>query len=141
MRKSIVLAAGMLSTGLVWGTGQAADQSYKATLNGASEVPPVTSSGTGAAAVTVDPSTREVSWTVTYSGLSGPATAAHIHCGAPAGKNAPVAVSFGAKLTSPIKGSGEMTAAQFAELQSGTCYVNIHTAAHTPGEIRGQLTP
>ncbi|HVC51911.1 MAG TPA: CHRD domain-containing protein [Stellaceae bacterium] len=140
MRKSIVIAAGLLVAGLVSGTSQAAMQTYKATINGASEVPPVTTSGTGAAAVNVDPATMELSWTVTYSGLTGPAAAAHIHCGAAAGANGPVAVSFGTKLASPIKGSGKMTAAQLADLEAGKCYVNIHTAAHKPGEIRGQLS-
>lgn len=141
MRKSIVMAAGLLAAGLVCGTSQAAMQSYKATLNGASEVPPVTTSGTGAATIDVNTATRQVTWMVTYSGLSGPAKAAHIHCGAAAGANAPVAVSFGTKVASPIKGSAKMTAAQLSALQAGNCYVNVHTAAHKGGEIRGQLAP
>lgn len=140
MRKSIVIAAGLLAAGLACGTSQAAMQTYKATLNGASEVPPVTTSGTGAAAINVDPTTMELSWSVTYAGLSGPAAAAHIHCGAAAGANAPVSVPFGSKLASPITGSGKMTASQLADLEAGKCYVNIHTAAHKGGEIRGQLS-
>ena len=136
MRKSLVLVAGLLTVGM-WASAQAAVVSYKATLTGASEVPPVTTSATGTAAVNVDTATKKLSWTVTYTGLT--AAAAHIHCGAAAGANAGVAVNFGTNLASPIQGSGEMTDAQLADLEAGNCYVNIHTAANKGGEIRGQL--
>jgi hypothetical protein len=137
MRRTLVL--GLLAAAATFAAAQAQVVQYKATLNGASEVPPVQTQATGAAAVNADPSTKGVSWSVTYTGLSGPATAAHIHCGAAAGANAGVAVSLGDKLTSPIQGSGTMTEAQMADLQAGKCYVNIHTAANKGGEVRGQL--
>lgn len=140
MRKP-ALVLGLLAAVAVWPMAQAAVVSYKATLNGASEVPPVQTQGRGTAAINADPTTKEVSWRVDYSGLSGPAAAAHIHCGAGAGANAAVAVPLGSPLTSPIQGSGKMTPAQFAQLQSGQCYVNIHTKSHPSGEIRGQVTP
>jgi hypothetical protein len=135
MRKTIVLAAGLLTAGL-WASAQAAD-TYKATLNGASEVPPVTTSATGSATVTVDTASKKVTWSVTYAGLT--AAAAHIHCGAAAGANAGVAVPLTNVGTSPITGSGTMTDAQLADLAAGKCYINIHTAANKGGEIRGQL--
>jgi len=135
MRKTIVLAAGLLTAGL-WASAYAATDTYKATLNGASEVPPVTTSATGAATVNVDTATKKVTWSVTYTGLT-PA-AAHIHCGAAAGANAGVAVPLTAG-PSPMAGSGTMTDAQLAELAAGKCYINIHTAANKGGEIRGQL--
>ena len=53
-------------------------------LSGSQEVPPVQTSGTGTADLTYDPSTRVVTWTIIYSGLSGTATMAHFH--GPAGK-------------------------------------------------------
>ena len=137
MRKTILL--GLLATAAMFAAAQAQTVPYKATLNGASEVPPVQSQATGAAAVNADPKTKGVSWSVTYAGLSGPPAAAHIHCGAAAGANAGVAVSLGDKLTSPIQGSGTMTDAQMADLTAGKCYVNIHTAANKAGELRGQL--
>jgi len=137
MRKTIVL--GLLATAAVFAAAQAQVVPYKATLGGASEVPPVQGQATGAAAVNVDPKTKGVSWSVTYAGLSGPPAAEHIHCGAAAGANAGVAVSLGDKLTSPIQGSGTMTDAQMADLAAGKCYVNIHTAANKGGEVRGQL--
>lgn len=135
MRKTIVLAAGLLVAGMC-ASAFAAEETYKATLNGASEVPPVKSSATGSATVTVDTASKKVTWSVTYSGLT--AAAAHIHCGAAAGANAGVAVPLTVG-PSPISGSGTMTAAQLADLQAGKCYVNIHTAANKGGEIRGQL--
>ncbi len=122
---------------------QAAVVTYKASLGGAAEVPPVNSAGKGAAAVNVDAATKAISWRVEYSGLSGPAAAAHIHCGAAPGANAGVAVPLGSapNLASPITGTGTMTDAQLADLQAGKCYVNVHTATNKGGEIRGQLVP
>lgn len=140
MRKT-ALVLGLLATAAVCGYAQAAAVTYKATLNGNSEVPPVNSRAAGSASVNADTATNQASWRVEYSGLSGPATGAHIHCGAPAGANAGVAVNFGTTLASPISGSGSMTPAQMADLQAGKCYVNIHTDANKGGEVRGQLAP
>jgi hypothetical protein len=122
--------------------GQAATTTFKADLKGPSEVPTNTTTGSGTATVTLDPTTREITWNVTFSGLTGPATAAHIHGPAPAGKNAGVLVWLSTKgkpAASPLTGSATLTAAQASDLTSGQCYVNVHTAAHPGGEIRGQL--
>jgi hypothetical protein len=121
---------------------KAATTTFKADLKGSSEVPPTTSSGTGAATVTLDSATNKITWNVTFSGLTGPATAAHIHGPAPVGKNAGVIVFLvpkGQPVTSPIAGSATLTAAQVADMTSGQYYVNVHTAANPGGEIRGQL--
>ena len=83
--------------------------------------------------------TNVLTWTVTYSGLSGPATAGHFHGPAIAGTNAGVALPLMGDLTSPIKGSATLTAAQSADLMAGMWYMNLHTAANLNGEIRGQL--
>ena len=114
---------------------------FEATLSGASEVPPTQSAGTGKASVSLDAATKTLSWTVDYSGLTGPATAAHIHGPAGADANAGVMVPFTGDLASPIKGSAQLTDEQIAALDGGQTYVNIHTAANPPGEIRGQLQP
>jgi len=141
MRKTTLTLGLVAATVLAWPYAQAAVVAYKAALSPVSEVPPANSKGSGAANVNADTATKQVSWNVTYTGLSGPPTAAHIHCGAAPGANAGVAVNFGTTLASPITGSGTMTDAQFADLQAGKCYVNIHTEANKGGEIRGQLTP
>lgn len=140
MRKT-ALVLGLLAAVAVWPMAQAATVTYKGAVGGAAEVPPVTTAGKGTASVNADTGTKKVSWRVEYSGLSGPATAAHIHCGAAAGANAGVAVSLGTNVASPIQGSGTMTDAQMADLAAGKCYVNIHTAANKGGEVRGQLAP
>jgi hypothetical protein len=118
----------------------AQEAKFKADLKGATEVPPVESKGTGTAAVTYDPASKKLSWTVNYSGLSGPATAAHFHGPAEPGKNAGVAVPIPNQATSPVTGSATLTDAQAADLTGGKYYVNIHTAANPGGEIRGQVT-
>jgi hypothetical protein len=111
--------------------------SMGAALNGASQVPPNASSGTGSAAIKLDGDI--LSWTIVYSGLTGPVTGAHFHGPAPAGVNASVVVPFAGSLGSPITGSKQLTAAQIAQLKSGLWYLNLHTAANPGGEIRGQV--
>jgi len=142
MRKT-ALVLSLLTAVAAWPMAHAATTAYKANLGAAAEVPPVQSAGKGAAAINVDTATKQASWRVEYSGLSGPATAAHIHCGAAAGANSGVAVALGAgpAAASPMQGSGAMTDAQLADLQAGKCYVNIHTDANKGGELRGQLVP
>jgi hypothetical protein len=112
---------------------------FTANLNGASETPPNDSHGVGHARVNLDTVTRKITWTVTYSGLSGPAVAAHFHGPAPVGKAAPVAVPLVPPLASPIKGSATITDPQVGDLLAGMWYINIHTAQHPGGEIRGQV--
>jgi hypothetical protein len=111
--------------------------SMGAALNGASQVPPNASSGTGSAAIKLDGDI--LSWTIVYSGLSGPVTGAHFHGPATPGVNAGVLVPFAGSLASPITGSKQLTAAQIAQLKSGLWYLNLHTAANPGGEIRGQV--
>jgi CHRD domain len=120
--------------------GPACAEKFKATLDGKSEVPANTSAGTGSADLDYDAASKKLSWKVTYSGLSGPATAAHFHGPAESGKNAGVAVAIPNAASSPVEGSATLTDAQAADLEAGKYYVNIHTAANPGGEIRGQVT-
>ena len=120
--------------------GPASAEKMKATLDGKAEVPPNTSAATGTADIDYDPASKKLSWKVTYSGLSGPATAAHFHGPAEAGKNGGVAVAIPNATSSPVEGSATLTDAQAADLVAGKYYVNIHTAANPGGEIRGQVT-
>jgi hypothetical protein len=108
----------------------------KATMNAASEVPADDSKASGTVTVTYDTVTKLMSFEGNYSGLSGPATAAHFHGPAEAGKNAGVAVKIDNPAT-PFKGSATLTDAQAADLLAGHYYVNVHTDAHKGGEIRG----
>ena len=111
---------------------------FTATLNGSNEVPAKTTSGTGTAAGAFNNDTKMLRLTITYSGLSGPAVAAHIHKGAP-GISGPVVFPF-ASTTSPITfTSPVLDSSEVADLNEGNFYVNIHTSANPGGEIRGQL--
>jgi hypothetical protein len=112
---------------------------FTATLSGSQEVPPTGSPGTGTATVTLYPG-NWITWSVVYSGLSGPAVAAHFHGPAKAGGNAPPVIKLGPDLDSPITGASEVTDDQIYDLKGGNWYVNIHTPANPGGEIRGQLT-
>lgn len=115
-------------------------QTYKATLNGASQVPPVATKGIGSITCSYDTATKKLTWTVTYSDLSGPPTAAHFHGPAAAGANAGVVVPQKDGLASPMKGEATLTDAQAADFQAGRWYFNVHTEANKGGEIRGQVT-
>jgi hypothetical protein len=119
--------------------GPAFADKMKATLDGASQVPPNTSAGKGTADIDYDPASKKLSWKLTYSGLSGPATAAHFHGPAEAGKNAGVMVPITGATSSPAEGSATLTDAQAADLMAGKMYINVHTAANPGGEIRGQV--
>ena len=110
-----------------------------ARLSGANEVPPISSNANGMIAASFNKQTNLLTWTVTYSGLSGPATAGHFHGPAIAGANTGVALPLMGDLTNPIKGSATLTSAQSADLMAGMWYMNLHTAANPNGEIRGQL--
>ena len=114
-------------------------EAFTASLSGAQESPAVSSGGNGSADVTYDRGSSTLSYRVAYSGLSGPATAAHIHGPAGPGQNAGVVVPFTNVGSSPITGQVKLTPEQFNQLSSGQWYVNVHTAAHPAGEIRGQL--
>ncbi len=112
---------------------------YKATMNATSEVPANDSKATGTLTATYDTASKKLSWKGSYTGLSGNATAAHFHGPAEPGKNAGVAVPI-PNPTPSFEGSATLTEAQAADLAAGKWYVNIHTAGHPGGEIRGQVT-
>ncbi len=116
---------------------QIMSNAMSATLTGASEVPPNASSGSGQATIKLDGTT--LSWSIAYSGLTGPVTGAHFHGPAAPSANAGVVLPFAGSLASPIVGSKQLTAAEIVQLKSGLWYVNLHTSTHPGGEIRGQV--
>ena len=116
----------------------AAMMTFKANLSGKTEVPPNATAGKGEVTATYDSDSKKLTWKGDYSGLTGPATAAHFHGPAPAGKNAGVMIPI-APATSPLDGSATLNDAQAKALMDGDMYVNVHTAENKGGEIRGQL--
>ena len=135
-----MLATLALGAAIAFGASAAHAEQMKAMLDGKSEVPPNASAGTGTADITYDPATKKLSWKLTYSGLTGPATAAHFHGPAGPTDKAGVAVAIPNATSSPVEGSATLTDAQAADLEAGKYYVNVHTAANPGGEIRGQVT-
>src|SRR5277367_2450908 len=136
MRQAGCVSLSLLAVFLVWGTAHAEQITFRANL---APGPGIASSGKGMATASLDTTTKTLTWNVDYSGLSGPATAAHIHGPADPGANAGIVVPFSGNLASPIKGSATLTDAQIAQLEAGKWYINIHTEANKGGEIRGQL--
>ncbi len=134
------LAAAALSAFLFTGMPAFAEMvAYKADLTGKMESPANDSKGTGAVDASYDTTTKKLSWTVTYTGTTGPATAAHFHGPAAVGANAPPLVPLSGSMTSPMKGDATLTDAQATDLAAGKMYFNLHTAANKDGELRGQV--
>lgn len=128
---------------------------FTANLAGANEVPPNGSPGTGSALLTLNDVAQTLFVSLTFSGLTTPDTAGHIHCCAPLGTNAAVALPFFASSGFPTGVtagsfsytfvlatdlSGITPAAFIAGLESSQAYVNIHSSTFPGGEIRGQVT-
>ena len=109
-------------------------------LRGANEVPANTSQGSGSVDAAFNKDTNLLRWKVNYTGLTGPATAAHFHGPAAVGANAGVVLPWAGPISSPMDGSATLTAAQASDLIAGRWYANIHTAANPGGEVRGQMT-
>jgi hypothetical protein len=80
----------------------------------------------------------KLTWTLKFSGLTGPATAAHIHLGA-MGASGNVVVPLCGPCKSPVKGTATLSKALLKALKTHKLYVNVHTAKNPAGEIRGQL--
>ena len=139
MLRSALLAA-VFAAGFTTAASAALLQ-FHATMNGASEVPPKQTAGSGEARATLDTTSKVLTYTVTFDNLTGPAAAAHFHGPAKPGANAGVVVPIGGKSpTSPMHGTATLTDAQIKDLEAGMWYVNVHTAANPGGEIRGQVT-
>ncbi len=137
-RSSLFLAAAAVC--MISAAAQAETIKFHATLSTASEVPPKTTAGSGTVDASLDTTTKVLTYTLTYAGLTGAATAAHFHGPAAVGANAGVLVPIAPPLASPIKGTATLTDAQIADFEGGKVYANVHTAANPGGEIRGQLT-
>lgn len=116
------------------------NDTFGATLTGANEVPPVSTSATGTYNAVYNRTTKVLSYTVSYQGLTP--TMGHIHsvtATTAAGNTGGITVPFGGTLTSPITGSTTLTEAQMTDMYAKKTYVNLHTAQNPTGEIRGNI--
>src|SRR5262249_10655388 len=135
-------------------SGVAPGKTYTVPLTAAAEAPPCGGAGataSGSSTIVVAADDASISATVSYGGLSGDPTAAHIHSG-PVGSPGPVVLPFSGSLTSPFaktftakdyvaaSGAPPDWASFVAALRAGNgAYVNLHTAACKLGEIRGDI--
>lgn len=134
-------------------TGPQQEQ-FTATLTGQAERPnPVTTTATGTAAFTVTGG-NTINYTINVNNLAG-VTGAHIHGPAGTEANAGVLATLHSTViagtTNGLLAQGSLTAgsAQLATgitvdslvtlMRNGNAYVNVHTSANKPGEIRGQI--
>src|SRR5580704_6421288 len=115
---------------LVSAGAHAATVQLKADLKASAEVPPKDSAGMGTLTGTLNTETNEFKYHVEFSGLTGPAVAAHFHRPAAAGANAKpqlpitnpnchLAVERMCQITSPIDGMATLTREQAKELVDG----------------------
>jgi len=125
---------------------------YKTTLLSSLEVPPNSSAATGNATITVD-GNKNLTYTVTFSGLTTGLNGAHIHAPAAPGTNANIIVAFTATngvtsgtigpitvaLNTLLAGNTITPDSLITLLGNGNAYVNVHTTQNPGGEIRGWL--
>lgn len=132
-RSAVVAAALLLASATV------AAEDVKVTLTGAEETPPVTTSATGTGTIKVNKD-KSVSGSIKTQGMTG--MAAHIHTGAPGESGPPIiTLTQGPEGTWTVPAGSKLTDEQYASFKGGKLYVNVHSAEHKPGEIRGQLKP
>jgi hypothetical protein len=81
---------------------------------------------------------KTLKWKLTFSKLTGPAIAAHIHKGAK-GKAGSVLITLCEPCKSGATGTAKLTTAQMSAFKKHLLYVNVHTAKNSGGEIRGQI--
>lgn len=127
-----------------------AASNWVALMNGANEAPtPVATPATGQFEGTLNDTNDAMTFTLTYSGLTGTMTQAHIHRGA-AGVAGPIvywlangnvpSVIAGCTDPTPLGGGCGFVPADVTDLQAGNLYANLHSTFAPGGEIRGQIT-
>lgn len=127
-----------------------------APLKGRNEQPtPRDSKGTGQASFQLSKDGLSMSYKLNVTNLDG-ITQSHIHVG-PIDDTGPVVVFLFGLVPSGVSSNGTLAEGTFtaanlvgplaggtladllAEMESGNAYVNVHTLAFPPGEIRGQI--
>ena len=114
-------------------------------LSPSQEVPANNSTASGTADITYNKESHMLAYKVSWNGLTGAATMAHIHGTAPKGVNAGVKKDLSPVLAKSMSGSFsdsvmvDGSAIKEDSLLSGMYYFNVHTAKYPGGEIRGQI--
>ena len=134
------LALACVATAVAVAKTTAKPTKFAAAMNTRQEVPkekgaPANAGGTFNATLTG----TTLKWTLSFSNLTGKATAAHIHL-AGIGKSGPVIVALCSPCKTTSSGTAKITAKIADEMLHGGAYVNVHTAKNPNGEIRGQVS-
>lgn len=139
IKRFVWMGAGAAAIVLAGCAAMSANKGVLVTLRGANEVPPVTTSASGSGRIMVGDD-KSVSGSITTSGVV--ATAAHIHTSA-AGENGPVTIGLvkTADNVWSVPPGAKFTDEQYKTYKAGGMYINVHSSAHKPGEIRGQIVP
>lgn len=132
-----VIAAAMLVLATLSGPASATE--VKLILSGDMEVPAVATKASGSGTITFNKD-RTVSGSIATSEII--ATAAHIHLGK-TGTNGPVIITLERDGDNgwKVPDGAKLDEAQYRAYMGGELYINVHSAAHKGGEIRGQLIP
>jgi len=111
-------------------------------LSAAEQTTAVNSDGEGSAQLFYDQATGSVHYVAEWTGLTGPATTAHIHRGA-RGVDGPVVhtLTFAPGDSVATGMWAGISTEDLEALRSGGLYVNVQTTQYPSGEIRGQITP
>ena len=156
MKKARALVPLLIALLIAMGTtaaGAADQRHFFARLSGGEEVGPVITEAEGGAKFRLSLDGTELDFRLKVQSIKN-VVASHIHCGA-MGVNGPVGVTLfsgGPVTLSGILSTGTITApnagngcgwgsldAVVAAMRTGDTYVNVHTLANPPGEIRGQI--
>ena len=140
MTKLRLVAIAMIVLPLVASRAVTETTAFTAELNGSSPAPPTDSKARGKGDFTYDDTSKKLTWTITYWGLSDKAKSAHLHGPASEGANADTMITV-SPLQSPIKGAAILKDNQAEALTAGDMYIDVHSAKYPDGEIRGQLKP
>jgi hypothetical protein len=109
----------------------------QATLDGLQEVPPNASPATGFASLFLDDVANTLTISLTFGGLLGSQTAAHVHGPAAPGSNAGILV--GLPLGTFVSQVLPITDTIEGHVLAGLTYINVHTPVFPGGGIRGQV--
>ncbi|MDZ7801080.1 MAG: CHRD domain-containing protein [Trueperaceae bacterium] len=138
----------LASIGLVLGLAAcsaAVQLDFSADLTTDAEVPAPDLDGatpSGSATATLNEAEDTLTISGDFSGLTGPATGAHIHGPAEEGETEGVVFPLNVDAAASGELSGtwdDITEDEVQQLRDGLFYVNVHTDLNAAGEIRGQL--
>ena len=140
----LVIAIALVVAGSASARSQATKVEIGATMAASEEVPAPkgdvgSAGGTFTGTLTKSDAGTVLSWQLSFSNLTGPGIAAHIHIAA-RGTPGPVVVPLCAPCTSGATGTANINATVLEAIQNDRAYVNVHTKTNPAGEIRGQVS-